>query len=145
MLAILSNRLHLPAPASCPANAQIVIYCGPGSTPEGLCEHVALRFNLQIMPTFLVRGAGRHGLLLVAGSCVEAACTLLATCIHGLCKRLPPACFPASVQCVPLHNRNLLLPNRYPRFTMVRGVAARECWWRACSTAPLFGRAMLQG
>ena len=30
------------------------------------------------------------------------------------------ACRPASVQCVPLPNRNLLLPNRYPRFTMVR-------------------------
>ncbi|KAI7840213.1 hypothetical protein COHA_005995 [Chlorella ohadii] len=64
---------------------RIVIYCGPGSTPEGLCEHVALRFNLQIMPTFL---------------------------------------------CVPLHNRNLLLPNRYPRFTMIgQALGSVRCAW----------------
>ena len=33
---------------------QIAIYCGEGCTPKQLCEHVATRFNLQIMPTFQV-------------------------------------------------------------------------------------------
>ena len=61
--------LH-PTPAPPPA-LQVAIYCSPSSTPEALCEHVATRFNLQVMPTFQVGPGPGTGTAAVA--CASAA------------------------------------------------------------------------
>jgi hypothetical protein len=56
------NARH-PLPLS---HSQLAIYCGGGRSAEQLCEEVATRFNLQLMPTFQVR-------LLLAGCCCHGA------------------------------------------------------------------------
>lgn len=131
--AVAALAAHAPAAPHAMAHAQLAIYCRAGRTPEQLCEHALSRFNLKIKPNFEVHAAALCAWPLAF--CWLASATYMywprpprlsprLPLAVSCCPCWPPTLAPApppttAPQVVPLASADLLLPERYPRFTML--------------------------